>query len=194
MTAAGFPTRVLVVEDELINRDILRSTLETAGGFEVRSSDDGFGALVILRGLLPEVLITDLEMPRMSGFELLSIVRRRFPQIGVVAVSGSFHAADHSRVLVDAFVSKPFRTEELLDALATVRNAASDRSERKRSENAPIWVPREEKGYYVITCTDCLRSFSIVPDLHSIARESVVECIHCGVKLRYMLANKDHHA
>lgn len=48
-------------------------------GFSVRTAEDGFTALQILREVLPDIILSDLRMPGMSGFELLSIVRRRFP-------------------------------------------------------------------------------------------------------------------
>ena len=62
-------------------------------GFSVRVAEDGFVALKILREVLPDLILTDLRMPGMSGFELLSIVRRRFPHIptiATIAISGEY--------------------------------------------------------------------------------------------------------
>src|SRR5712691_11954778 len=50
----------------------------------------GFDALLKLKQLLPDVIISDLNMPKMSGFEFLSVVRRRFPKISVIASSGAY--------------------------------------------------------------------------------------------------------
>jgi CheY-like chemotaxis protein len=190
MSAIEFTHRAIIVEDDRVNREIIQEILEAAG-FEVRATDDGFEALVILRGAPPDVLISDLEMPKMSGFELLSIVRRRFPRIGVVVVSGAFRAGGPPWVLADSFVSKPFRPQELLDAVAYVVKVSPIRSEVAKAENAPIWIPRQAPGYYVITCTDCLRSFPISPGSHSTAREGEVECLNCGVSLRYVIGPKN---
>jgi CheY-like chemotaxis protein len=49
-------------------------------GYEVRTAKDGFDALAQMRQGVPELMITDLNTPNMSGFELLSVVRRRFPR------------------------------------------------------------------------------------------------------------------
>ena len=80
MASAGFAYRLLVVDDDPRILHVSRLILE-AKGYEVRTAADGFEALVELRGSLPDVIISDLRMPNMSGFELLSVVRRRFPHI-----------------------------------------------------------------------------------------------------------------
>ena len=49
-------------------------------GYRVRSAEDGFSALREMRHEVPDILLSDLNMPGMSGFELLSVVRRRFPR------------------------------------------------------------------------------------------------------------------
>ena len=60
-----------------------------------------------LKQSLPDVVISDLRMPNMSGFEFLSVVRRRFPQIAVIAISGEFAGIDvPESVLADAFFEK----------------------------------------------------------------------------------------
>jgi CheY-like chemotaxis protein len=78
---------VLVVDDDPGVRELVSTTLEGAG-FVVYQAEDGLGALAILGGLLPDAIISDLEMPRMSGYELVLVVRRRFPQLPVVVLSG----------------------------------------------------------------------------------------------------------
>lgn len=61
-----------------------------AAGYDVVAAEDGFRALSQLRKKLPDVVLSDLDMPGMSGFELLSVMRRRFPQISTVAMSGAY--------------------------------------------------------------------------------------------------------
>jgi CheY-like chemotaxis protein len=60
-------------------------------GYEVRTAKDGFQALVERRGSRPDIIISDLRMPSMSGCELLSVVRRRFPRLPVIAISGEYN-------------------------------------------------------------------------------------------------------
>lgn len=63
-----FQTRVLVVDDEPIILQTMSAILE-GEGFAVRTAEDGFAALVALRQTPPDIIISDLRMPNMSGFE-----------------------------------------------------------------------------------------------------------------------------
>lgn len=79
---------VLLVDDDPSIRNLLARYLEKEG-FETLQAEDGIDALVKLRDTLPKVIVTDLQMPRMSGWEFINVVRRRFPAIPIVALSGS---------------------------------------------------------------------------------------------------------
>lgn len=84
-----FGYRMLVVDDDAAFCEVA-DQLFSALGYIVRCAEDGFEALAMMKEVLPDIVICDLNMPRMSGFELLSIVRRRFPQLPVVALSGDY--------------------------------------------------------------------------------------------------------
>ena len=73
-------TKLLIVDDEHSIRTSMSQVL-TAVGYQVRYAEDGLSALVEMRNEVPDILLADLIMPGMSGHELLSVVRRRFPSI-----------------------------------------------------------------------------------------------------------------
>src|SRR5207302_6067473 len=77
-------------------------------GYAVSCAEDGFDALLQMKSQVPELIISDLNMPQMSGFEFLSVIRRRFPQVLVVAMSGAYEAGDAvpGGVIADAFYAK----------------------------------------------------------------------------------------
>src|SRR5580704_9659267 len=109
-----FKCRVLLVDDDPV---LLQTTaaIVRSFGFSVRTAEDGFVALKILREVLPDIILTDLRMPGMSGFELHSIVRRRFPHIPAVAISGEYILASMPLgLLVDHFFQKGGCTPEQL--------------------------------------------------------------------------------
>ena len=180
----GFPFRILLVDDELSIRETSAGILSNKG-YEVRTASNGFAALAELRRALPDVIISDLEMPHMSGFELLSVIRRRFPQIAIIAISGEYNASSSTGlILADAFLTKGSHTpEQLLDKIAGLIEQSPIRPAIKR-DKAPVWIPRNESGYFVVTCTDCLRSFSL-PDDHAVGEVQQTECVFCGVQVRF---------
>lgn len=109
-----FAARVLLVDDEPVLLESLSTILE-ANGFSCRTARDGFEALRCLRQTPPDIIISDLRMPNMSGFELLAIIRRRFPQIAVIVVSGEFVAdVKTSGLLMNAFFQKGKYTPQQL--------------------------------------------------------------------------------
>jgi CheY-like chemotaxis protein len=98
--------RLLVVDDEPAIRDVTAAML-TEEGFEVVTAQDGAEALDLLPLFRPHLVITDLRMPRMSGFELLKVLRQRFTRLPVIAVSGASPGDGVSpTVIADAFLPK----------------------------------------------------------------------------------------
>ena len=98
--------RILVVDDEESIRLVFAQLLRREG-YEVTTAENGFDALLQLKHFQPDVIISDLNMPKMSGFEFLSVVRRRFPNISVIASSGAYGSkVVPTGVLADAFYAK----------------------------------------------------------------------------------------
>jgi hypothetical protein len=112
--------RVLVAEDEAVVRRVIVETLSRAG-LLVREARDGADALALLeRGPLPELLVTDVRMPGMSGPELARAARSRWPGIAVLFVSGHTGADTPADLTAHGgyLLGKPFTTEALLAAVA----------------------------------------------------------------------------
>jgi CheY-like chemotaxis protein len=179
---SNFRYRILVVDDNVSLRKTL-SILLSGNDYEVHTAADGFDALRALRQAAPDLIISDLNMPNMSGFEFLSVVRRRFPNVPVIALSGDFTAGSMSSgVLADAFFSKgEYSPEQLLRKITKLLDQPPIRS---KHELAPVWIPRTTTGYHVLTCTECLRSFQ-VPDQPLDGKLREDGCIFCGTKVRY---------
>lgn len=191
---ANFHYRLLVIDDEPLNRELLASSL-SAAGYEVEVAKDGFAALAQMHGALPDLIISDLKMPNMSGFEFLSIARRRFPQIPTIAVSGEFHPPiEPLGVIADAFLSKPFSLDELEAKIAELLRDSPPRPAIKK-DRAPVWVPRNGE-YYVITCTECLRSFSIPAEKSvRVLRElRTLACIFCDAQVQFIVEEQPEAA
>jgi len=114
--------RILVVDDDESVREVFALMLREEG-YEVATAENGFDALLKLKDVvIPDVIISDLNMPEMSGFEFLSVVRRRFPKISVIASSGAYGSrAVPTGVLADGFYAKgDGHPEALLSSVAAL--------------------------------------------------------------------------
>src|SRR5438105_3854470 len=157
----GFRHRILVVDDDEAARSTVTSLLQKEN-YEVMTAMDGFEALAAMREGLPDLLISDLKMPNMSGFELLGVVRKRFPSVAVIAMSGEFKPASlPNELLADRYLEKGNTPPmEIAEAVRELLAASPLRSQPARAELASVWLPRSRTGYLVLTCPECLRSFS----------------------------------
>ena len=158
---------VLVVDDDESVREATALLLREEG-YEVTAAENGFDGLLKLKELVPDVIISDLNMPKMSGFEFLSVVRRRFPEISVIASSGAYGSrVVPTGVLADAFYAKgQDHPETLLSIVAALIRTSAEQARTHHDASAPVWIPRNGKDshgipYIVITCTECLRSFPL---------------------------------
>lgn len=153
-----FRYRVLIVEDEPTIRQIVKQILESVG-YEVLTARDGLDGLHALSKSLPDVIISDLNMPRMTGAEFLAVVRERFPHIATIAMSGGHSTGEIPvGVLADGFLQKGHYTiEQLSQQVAMLVAACPLRSEKKKAQIARLFVRRDKGGYLTISCPKCLR-------------------------------------
>ncbi len=180
-----FHHRILLADDDEALLVTLGARLSDEG-YDIRTGRDGFEALAVMREGAPDLLVCDLRMPNMSGFELLSVVRRRFPAVAVIAYSGEFVAAANPTLLCDKLIVKGRNSNfELLDAIRDLLSQSPLRTQPAKIFAAPAWIPRSTNGYFVLTCCDCLRSFSILTRDGMIGEDAVAKCIHGGIDVKY---------
>jgi DNA-binding response OmpR family regulator len=121
-------TRVLVVDDDDEMRALLRRTLEM-DGYQVAELSRGTHVVETLRQMPFDVIVLDKEMPGLSGFDLLPIIRREFPAVPVVLVTafgGRQIAANALRLGATSYLEKPFRLGQLRDAIDGLGSRAAD--------------------------------------------------------------------
>jgi CheY-like chemotaxis protein len=108
---------ILIVEDNDQIRSLLCDILEMSG-YIVRLAPDGVAALEDLQVEVPDIVLSDLYMPSMSGFELLPVVRQQLPMTRVVAMSSAFSGNSvPTGVAADAFYPKASRIDDLLEII-----------------------------------------------------------------------------
>ncbi|MGH8620795.1 MAG: Hpt domain-containing protein, partial [Burkholderiales bacterium] len=121
------PTRsaapvVMVVDDSLTVRKVTGRLLEREG-YRVLTAKDGVDALEQMKDTLPDIMLVDIEMPRMDGFDLAKIVRRdprtqRLPIIIISSRTAEKHRSLAAELGVNAFLGKPFQESDLLEQVS----------------------------------------------------------------------------
>ena len=182
MPSTSFRYRILIVDDEVALRDVGRLMLE-AQGYEVLCAEDGFEGIAALKQALPDLIISDLRMPNMNGFEFLSVVRRRFPTIPVIAISGEFSGVSvPESVLADAFFPKgAYKLTDLFLRICDLVHELPTRPKTGKPHQAAVWV-MNNKGTIAVTCSECLRTFPVA-DVSKGTNEA--ECDFCSCMVRF---------
>ncbi|MBU6954167.1 Hpt domain-containing protein [Hahella sp. HN01] len=119
--AASGPTTVMVVDDSVTVRKVTSRLLER-NGMEVITAKDGVDAIALLQDHKPDVMLLDIEMPRMDGFEVASLVRhderlKDVPIIMITSRTGQKHRERAISIGVNEYLGKPFQEKILLETI-----------------------------------------------------------------------------
>jgi DNA-binding response OmpR family regulator len=139
--------KLLIVDDEAHVRDSLREYFEREG-FGVSVAEDGTAALAALNQATPNLLILDVQLPRVDGLQVCRAIRQKVGQaVGIIMISG-IRKEMVDRVVglemgADVYVTKPFETRELLAQvrallrrIETEQNARRDRRLARRGRSS----------------------------------------------------------
>lgn len=126
---------VLVIDDDRDVRDAIKRVLERAG-YHVRLFDNAADAVAEMEYSSTDIVITDIIMPKINGVEAIQMIRRRFPNVRIIAISGGGNfgitAYKPSAITTTAYLAaaekagahlvltKPFESNDLIQALQTV--------------------------------------------------------------------------
>lgn len=117
---------VLIIDDSVTVRKVTTRLLER-NGFETQIAKDGVDALDILQSLTPDIILLDIEMPRMDGFEVANQVRHNsrlkgVPIIMITSRTGEKHRERAMSIGVNAYMGKPFQEQNLLENIKRLLN------------------------------------------------------------------------
>jgi len=145
--------KILVIEDELSVRDNILELLE-ANNFQVTESDNGLAGIQLATQQLPDLIVCDVMMPQLDGYEVLTALRsnpatQTIPFIFLTAKASRDDWRQGMELGSDDYLTKPFTAKELLSAIATrlsKQMAIQQQSEAKLDElrsNITSALPRE---------------------------------------------------
>ncbi|RUT09925.1 hypothetical protein DSM106972_004200 [Dulcicalothrix desertica PCC 7102] len=166
----GEKQKILVVDDKWENRSVIVNLLQPIG-FEVAEADNGKEGLEKAFSLAPDLIITDLVMPVMHGFDLIQNIRQSedFANVIIIASSASVFEIDQYKSLdagANAFLPKPVQIETLLELIGKyllIEWVYQDTNDNKKSLNQPIQSD-----------TIILPSEEILTNLYNIAKQGDV--------------------
>ena len=141
--------QIFVVEDELLIRQSIRNTIEQMQGpySFCGEASDGEMALSIMQDLMPDILITDIRMPFLDGFGLITHAKAIMPWLKVIIISGygDFEYARKAITLgVDQYLLKPVRPAEVTKAVEAI---AAEIDKEKSGTGAPEGFDPDEVRY-----------------------------------------------
>jgi CheY-like chemotaxis protein len=149
--------RILIVDDDpSVPATVARLLADE--GYEVSTARKTASTRFCrLKSKVPDVIVSDLNMPQMSGFEFLSVVRRRFPKVLVIAMSGAYKAGDAvpGGIIANAFYGKGSDSPPtLLRLVADLLQTSAARAIAHTRQSAPVRVLRKAKTQeaYLTSC------------------------------------------
>jgi DNA-binding response OmpR family regulator len=114
--------RIVIIEDDMVIRESLKEILEM-NNYAVLAIDSGIDLMKKVHEFLPDILITDIIMPDKDGIEIIIEVKKTYPNIILIAISGGGRIDSESYLNTakylgaDATLKKPFTHSQLLDCL-----------------------------------------------------------------------------
>lgn len=125
----GANARVVVVDDDTLMREVLKALLREEGFRVAGEARDGVEALGLIQRVAPDVVCLDVNMPGMTGIDVLKAVRARHPQIRVVMITGDSSMSTVREAVgygAVGFIVKPFKAGRVGAALRAALKAPMD--------------------------------------------------------------------
>ena len=116
--------KILVVDDDPLLLSLLLDTL-SAIGYEATGAHSGMRALEILKSSAFDLMVTDIRMPELDGLKLRDQVKREWPEMPVVFITGVVYPDIIAQASPDGLLAKPFRIAQIEELIETTLNSAS---------------------------------------------------------------------
>lgn len=162
----GVGGRAIVADDDPAVRAVIRSVL-SADGWQLREAEDGERALELFRSIGADLILSDLQMPRMDGIELLRQVRAVDDTVAFVILTGAGsveNAVEALRLQADDYIIKPFHVDEVcLAADRAVNYRRLMRDNRLHQQQLEEQVAKQARQLETLL-VDAIRSLAIAID------------------------------
>ncbi|MGC9528167.1 MAG: response regulator [Limnospira sp.] len=136
---------ILVVDDSTDSRFLVEIILEDAG-YQIQSAENGYSALARVEESPPDLMVLDLMMPGINGYEVMQVLRYddRFPYIPVLIMTACHRLEwlEEANVEADALIHKPIDVDELLDRVKMLlKKMTAEDGDREKERQSPTDLP-----------------------------------------------------
>ncbi|MBU0632748.1 response regulator [bacterium] len=162
--------RLLIVDDEEDNRIVLKAICKKLNGFEIRDVIDGIEALEVVESWHPHIVLMDIMMPNLDGFEASKIIKAKYPDTVIIVVTAAYNPSmqdNLSAIGVDIYIHKPIDRELIRYKLESVGSSLRAKSgnfknlSKKNALNPFNSDIRSFKTFFEITDTEAMMDFGM---------------------------------
>ncbi|MGE5399871.1 MAG: LytR/AlgR family response regulator transcription factor [Ignavibacteriales bacterium] len=181
-------SKILVIEDDINIIQLIKDFLE-AEGFEVYTSSNGEDGIVLARNIVPDLIICDILMPGISGFDVISCLAKEKATavIPFIFLSAKVERTDVRQGMnlgADDYLTKPFKLDELLNAI-DIRLRKKALLENQRPETPPV---NADSGREKLD--EDAHIFILVKNQPLFLKINSIECISSEAEYSYVYTNK----
>lgn len=182
-----FKHRVLTVDDDPGIRNITTMLLQV-NNYDARDVENGIEAVTILKIMRPHVMISDIRMPHMNGYELLRFARRFFPAMGAIVVSALDETEAPGGDLADAVFTKGnYSVADLLECVADLASRYPLREPIVKGPVSQSWISTNDPRTFWTACNECMACFSLPLSQMSYSGMHKGYCPSCGQIIRFVM-------
>jgi len=153
---------VIIIDDENLARNIVRKFLSDIPDIEILSKcSNGFEALKAINDLKPDIIFLDIQMPKITGFEMLELLEN--PPVIIFTTAYDQYALKAFEVSAADYLLKPFSQERFSDALGKAKNAVINKQNNTQTINSLVRNIDDKSGYLERVVVKNGSKISIIP-------------------------------
>jgi CheY-like chemotaxis protein len=175
--------RKLLLADDSITIQKVVELILTEEGFEIKATNNGEEALAVIASFKPDIILADIEMPKINGYQLSEKIKQDplMRGIPVILLAGAFEPIDEElakQVNADDFIIKPFESQELISKI----NAALTISSVAEGEEVEGIAEAEAVGLEEVPVEEDLWSMEEIPETAEVESWSMEEAVVAGTE------------
>lgn len=175
-------SKLLLADDSITIQKVVELVLADEG-FEIKSVNNGEEALHIIRNFKPDIVLADIDMPKINGYQLCEKIKTHSEtkDIPVILLSGAFEPVDEDlvkQVKADGYIIKPFESQELLNKINSTINPSA-----KQSSAVPAEEPLIAAEAANIDDSDLwtAEAVEVVPEIQNVKKPAEEDAVDTGV-------------